>query len=146
MENDVNSKVEKLKELNISSWELKELRRVLVGSIKKIDRILTNPHATDKFLEDRILDGVCRYYGITLQELRRYKRKPELVQRRQVSVYLLRAHTNMTLSQVGRAVGYKCHATVLHHINEVSDKLSDDFYSDKRFKKTYQNILNYLEL
>lgn len=145
MENDVNGEVRDPAVI-ITQGELKELRQVLVRSIKKIDCILTNPRMRDKEMEDRILSGLCEYYGITLPELRRYKRNPELVERRQVAAYLLKTHTKRTLAQIAKVLGYRNHGTVLHHVNEVSDKLSDDFYSDKKFKKTYHTILNYLEL
>ena len=56
-------------------------------------------------------------------------RKREIVQARQVTMYLSKKYTDCSLSNIGKIVGKKDHATVLHACKTVKDQIetSKDF-------------------
>ncbi len=58
-------------------------------------------------------------------------RKRELVQARQIAMYLSRNHTNNSLATIGSQIGGRDHATVLHAYNTVKDLMD----TDRMFKK-----------
>ena len=53
-------------------------------------------------------------------------RKREIVQARQIAMYLSRTLTNTSLDSIGSQIGGKNHATVLHACNTVCDLMDTD--------------------
>lgn len=81
--------------------------------------------------------AVCDYFNISLEELVSRSRKRQIVQARQISMYLCRSLiSNCSLSTIGAETGGKDHATVLHSCNIVTDLMA----TDRVFKK-YVNDL-----
>ena len=80
----------------------------------------------------RVQASVCEYFGIATEELVSKSRKRQIVQARQIAMYLCRALLpNCSLSTIGAQTGGKDHATVLHSCNMVSDMMA----TDRVFKK-----------
>lgn len=76
--------------------------------------------------------AVCDYFNISTEDLVSKSRKRQIVQARQISMYLCRnLISNCSLSTIGAETGGKDHATVLHSCNMVADLMS----TDRVFKK-----------
>lgn len=81
---------------------------------------------------DRIQRSVCEYFNISRDELVSKSRRRQIVQARQIAMYLCRnLISNCSLSSIGAEIGGKDHATVLHACSTVSDLMS----TDRVFKK-----------
>lgn len=52
--------------------------------------------------------------------------KREIVQARQISMYLSKKYTDYSLSRIGDILGRKDHATVLHACKTISEQLEID--------------------
>lgn len=65
---------------------------------------------------------VLSYLGITLEELGVKKKKGELVAKKKIFCYIMRHYTKLNLSEIGKLINM-VHANVLHHINDITDKL-----------------------
>ena len=76
-----------------------------------------------------IQETVCRYFNLEQSLLQTSSRKREIVQARQVMMYLSKKYTDCSLSNIGKIVGKKDHATVLHACKTVKDQIetSKDF-------------------
>ncbi len=86
---------------------------------------------------DRVQKCVCEYFNITRNDLLSKSRKRQIVQARQISMYLCRnLISNCSLSTIGVETGGKDHATVLHACMTVSDLMD----TDKTFKKYVADI------
>jgi chromosomal replication initiator protein len=86
---------------------------------------------------DRVQRVVCDYFDITREMLVSKTRKRNIVQARQIAMYMSRTHiTNCSLSTIGSEIGGKDHATVMHACNTVSDLMS----TDKTFKQYCTDI------
>ena len=90
---------------------------------------------------DVTIDGVqkvvCEYFNITRDELLSKTRKRNIVQARQIAMYMSRnLISNCSLSTIGAEIGGKDHATVLHACTTVSDLMS----TDKAFKQYVTDI------
>lgn len=93
----------------------------------------------------RIQESVCEYFNITREELLSASRKRQIVQARQISMYLSRnLLTNCSLATIGNETGGKDHATVLHACNTVSDLMATD-RSFKRYVSDIENALTSIE-
>ena len=86
---------------------------------------------------DKVQDTVCDWFGISRDVLLSSTRKRQIVQARQISMFLCRKLiSNVSLSTIGSETGGKDHATVLHACNTVSDLCS----TDRRFRKDVAGI------
>jgi chromosomal replication initiation ATPase DnaA len=145
MEN-VDGKIKSSDSVCLSLTELQELRRVFVSSIKKLDKVMGARDLKGKTLARRIFNDLCRYYKVTPAEMRTYRRKPELVHRKKIAAYLLRNYTDRSYQEIAYILGYDRHATVLFHVRDVENMLSDEVYGNKQFKVEYKKIIERLNL
>ena len=91
---------------------------------KLVDKIVTDPKS--EITVGKIQEAVCRYFDITDEIFLSKTRKREIVQARQIAMYLSRSLTKTSLSSIGAQLGGKDHATVLHACNTVSDLMDTD--------------------
>jgi chromosomal replication initiator protein len=73
-----------------------------------------------------IKSTVCNYFGITPDRFLSNTRKREVVQARQIAMYLSRNLTNTSLDSIGSQIGGKNHATVLYACSTVCDLMDTD--------------------
>ena len=86
---------------------------------------------------DKVQRTVCEYFRITRDELISKTRKRQIVQARQIAMYMSRTLiANCSLSTIGSEIGGKDHATVLHACTTVTDLMS----TDKTFKQYVTDI------
>ena len=85
---------------------------------------------------DKVQKVVCDYFNITRDTLLSKTRKRQIVQARQIAMYMSRSLINCSLSTIGAEIGGKDHATVLHACTTVSDLMS----TDKTFKQYVADI------
>jgi chromosomal replication initiator protein len=86
---------------------------------------------------DDVQDVVCEYFNITRESLVSKSRKRQIVQARQIAMYMSRnLISGCSLSTIGMELGGKDHATVLHACSTVSDLMT----TDKSFKQYVTDI------
>ena len=83
-----------------------------------------------------IIQKVCNHYEIEESAIHTKTRKREVVQVRQVAMYLAKKHTDSSSSKIGQLIGNKDHATVLHACKIVKDQVE----VDKTFKADIEEI------
>ena len=79
---------------------------------------------------------VCDYFNISRDEMLSRTRKRNIVQARQIAMYMSRNLINCSLSSIGAEIGGKDHATVLHACSTVTDLIS----TDKVFRQYVSDI------
>lgn len=84
----------------------------------------------------KIQETVCDFFNIRKDLIQSASRKREIVQARQVTMYFIKKHTELSLSQIGAQVGGRNHATVVHACNTVKDLLE----VDKGFRSDLEQI------
>ncbi len=86
---------------------------------------------------EKVQKVVCEYFGINRETLLSKSRKRQIVQARQIAMYMSRNMIDgCSLSTIGAEIGGKDHATVLHACNTVSDLMS----TDKTFRQYVSDI------
>lgn len=89
-----------------------------------IDKIVVEHQA--EVSVSKIQEAVCVYFGISTDQFLSKTRKREIVQARQIAMYLSRNLTKTSLASIGSQLGGKDHATVLHACNTVCDLMDTD--------------------
>lgn len=95
-----------------------------------------------------IIDGVCSYYGIGRDRLFKYCRKPEKMDVKRITIKLLKDVADLSIPEISTAMGYKrnCYPPVYKHYRSISDDISPNTYGNKELKRTYLDILEFLNL
>ncbi|MEA5151191.1 MAG: chromosomal replication initiator protein DnaA [Oscillospiraceae bacterium] len=75
---------------------------------------------------DSIIRESARYYSLKEEDLRGQNRSKNTAMARQVSMYLMRSLTNLSLKDIGAEYEDRNHATVLSSIRKVEDLLKTD--------------------
>ena len=87
-------------------------------------------------ITEKIVGEERNYFNITRDELVSKTRKRQIVQARQIAMYMSRNLINCSLSTIGAEIGGKDHATVLHACTTVNDLMS----TDKAFRQYVTDI------
>lgn len=96
-----------------------ELAEQMIGNIVSEDQ-------SDLSVE-KVQKSVCDYFSISRSDLVSRTRKRNIVQARQIAMYISKKHVaNVSLSTIGAEIGGKDHATVLHACRTVSDLMDTD--------------------
>ena len=99
------------------------------------DKIVGEEHT--EVTMDKVQRVVCEYFNITRDSLLSKSRKRQIVQARQIAMYMSRnLISGCSLSTIGSELGGKDHATVLHACNTVSDLMS----TSKAFRQYVNDI------
>lgn len=85
---------------------------------------------------DSIMSTVCSHFGIENDALQLNTRKHEIVNARQIAMYLSKEMTQASLSTIGMKLGNRNHSTVLYACKTVSNLLE----TDKDFERTVRSI------
>ena len=89
---------------------------------------------------DLILDVVCDFLKISKDTFLSPTRVREVVIARQVAMFLSKEYTDLSLKSIGKSIGGKSHATVVHSCNTVSDLIE----TNKDFRRLIEQIKNCL--
>ncbi len=88
-----------------------------------------------------IINKVASYYGVEPSSINTRSRKREVVQVRQVAMYLAKKYLDMSTSKIGLHVGNRDHATVLHACKTITNLAE----TDKQFRIELNEIENSLQ-
>lgn len=84
------------------------------------------PNKKKEITPSYIIEVVAEHFGISPEDIASRKRTAELVQPRQVVMYLCRQLTEASLQNIAKAIGKKDHTTVLHGIEKITEKMEND--------------------
>jgi chromosomal replication initiator protein len=83
-------------------------------------------HMTAPISPGRILAATAESFGVSILELEGPSRRQPLARARQVSMYLCRELTDLSLPKIGGLFGGRDHTTVLHGVNTVGKLMKTD--------------------
>jgi chromosomal replication initiator protein len=85
---------------------------------------------------------VCEYFQVPVEMVKSKTRKREIVQARQISMYLSKSHTKTSLKSIGAFFGGRDHSTVIYACQTVEDLID----TDKKFKAYVADIQKKLKM
>ena len=128
----LESAVKKIKSLCLLS-NVKPTLDIAKEAIKE----LTTYNQPISVINSKITETVGNTYGISVENIMSDKRDKNIKDARQISMYIIREITGMSLEDIGKYFGGKTHSTVKHSIDKVRTMMDDDF----QFKKTVEDII-----
>ena len=106
------------------------------GAIKDI----LSDHQPIPMTVERIITEVARTYNVTVEDIRSQKRSKNISTARQVSMYIVREITQMSMTAIGEEFGGRDHSTVVYTIKIVQSMMDHDSY----FRETVDDIIKNL--
>ncbi|HAI83338.1 MAG TPA: chromosomal replication initiator protein DnaA, partial [Chitinophagaceae bacterium] len=103
--------------LNKREIDLELAKKVLRNFVKTSNKEITI---------DAIQKMVCEYFNVPYDKLLAQTRKREIVQARQITMYLAKAFTKNSLKTIGEHFGGRDHTTVIHSCQTVKDLMDTD--------------------
>ena len=95
--------------------------------ILNTERTVTTP--------EQIIQAVARFHNIKPSDIKSPSRLKRLVRPRQVAVYLIREHTDLSFPDIGRAIGGRDHSTIQYAYRKI-----------KTLKKKDPNLMALIEM
>ena len=83
-----------------------------------VDRVATSP--------ETVISAITTTFKISLEDLRGHSRRREISWARQVGMYLMRQHTDLSLPRIGEEFGGKDHTTVMYSCEKVAQLRDND--------------------
>jgi chromosomal replication initiator protein len=103
--------------LNKREIDLELAKKVLRNFVKSSNKEITI---------DAIQKMVCEYFDVPYDKLLQKTRKREVVQARQITMFLSKAFTKNSLKTIGEHFGGRDHTTVIHSCQTVKDLMDTD--------------------
>ena len=135
---------------NVRDLEGAIIKLLATASLKHVDEIdllmaksvlkdMVNTTHTQISIE-AIQNYVCEYFGIDTNKVREKTRKQEIVEARQVAMYLSKKFTKSSLKTIGLQFGGRDHSTVIHAISTIEERLSTSPKHKRILKELEQKI------
>ena len=104
-----------------------------------VDRAIQDMIRSNEFTitPDNIIKEVCRYFRIEEEQIRGPSRSRDILNARQISMYLIRSMTSLSLDETGNLFGGRDHSTALNGVNKVENRMK----TDKKYAETVKAII-----
>ncbi|MFN5135609.1 MAG: chromosomal replication initiator protein DnaA [Chitinophagaceae bacterium] len=119
--------------LNKKEIDLDLAKKVLKNFVKTSSKEITI---------DAIQKMVCEYFDVSYDKLLQKTRKREIVQARQITMYLAKTFTKNSLKTIGEHFGGRDHTTVIHSCQTVKDLMD----TDSLFKESVMELQQKVQL
>ena len=92
----------------------------LAMTVANLAPIFNPPTAKVAATPETIMNVCADALGISIEDLKGNSRKREISQARQIAMYLMRQHTDLSLPRIGEEFGGKDHTTVMYSCDKIS--------------------------
>ena len=135
---------------NVRDLEGAIIKLLAFASLEHVDEI--EPQMAKRVLKDMIQEShttisieqiqnyVCEYFGIDTNKVREKTRKQEIVEARQIAMYLAKQFTDSSLKTIGLHFGGRDHSTVIHAISTVEERMQTTAKQKRIVDELYQKI------
>ena len=84
-------------------------------------------NSKEKITADKIINVVCNYYNIKKEDLVGKKKNKEIVEPRQICMYLISEILELPLASIGSLFGGRDHTTVIHARDKVGSLIKTNY-------------------
>lgn len=135
---------------NVRDLEGAIIKLLAFASLQHVDEI--EPQMAKRVLKDMIQESnttisieqiqnyVCEYFGIDTNKVREKTRKQEIVEARQIAMYLAKQFTDSSLKTIGLHFGGRDHSTVIHAISTVEERMQTTAKHKRIVEELHQKI------
>ena len=119
--------------LNKKEIDLDLAKKIIKNFVKSISR-----EVSIEFIQKT----VCEYFHVPVDKLKEKTRKRNIVQARQLSMYLAKTYTKNSLKVIGKHFGGRDHSTVIHSCQMVQNLMD----TDGEFKDSVKDLEKKIQL
>ncbi len=95
-------------------------------TVENIAPILNPPTEKVEATPGSVLNVVAEVFNVSIEDLKSNSRRREISQARQIAMYLMRHHTDLSLPRIGEEFGGKDHTTVMYSCEKVAQLKESD--------------------
>jgi chromosomal replication initiator protein len=111
-------------------------------TVQNIAPVLNPPVETVEASPESVIQIVADAFNILIEDLKGNSRRREISQARQIGMYLMRQHTDLSLPRIGEEFGGKDHTTVMYSCDKVA-QLKD---ADPEFAQNLRQLSDRINL
>ncbi len=107
-----------------------------------VDRAIQDMIRSNEFIitPENIIKEVCRYFRVEEDQIRGPSRSRDILNARQIAMYLIRRMTNLSLDETGKLFGGRDHSTTLNGVTKVENRMKKDSAYAETVKAIITNI------
>ncbi|HEY9645889.1 MAG TPA: chromosomal replication initiator protein DnaA [Chroococcidiopsis sp.] len=109
-------------------------------TVENIAPVLNPPNEQVEATPEAVIAAVSETLGISIEELKSSSRRREISVARQIGMYLMRQHTNLSLPKIGEAFGGKDHTTVMHSCGKITQQKETDLDLSRTLRQLSDRI------
>lgn len=98
-------------------------RDINVELAEEVLRDIISPNEKKEITPTLIIDVIASHYGVTVSDIKGKKRNSKIVLPRQITMYLCRSLTNMSLIQIAEFLGKNDHSTIISGCQKIEKEL-----------------------
>lgn len=111
--------------IRVTAYAALNKQEVSLQLAEQVMRDLISDDHAQEITADQILDATAAYYSFTVEELMSKSRNRTLVTARQITMYLLRELTEMSLPKIGQVLGGRDHTTVIYAERKIRQLMAE---------------------
>ena len=107
-----------------------------------VDRAIQDMIRSNEFTitPENIIKEVCRYFRLEEDQIRGPSRSRDILNARQIAMYLIRRMTNLSLDETGKLFGGRDHSTTLNGVTKVENRMKNDNTFAETVKAIITNV------
>jgi chromosomal replication initiator protein len=109
-------------------------------TVENIAPVLDTPVERVAASPETIIDVVAHFFKVSVEDLKGNSRRREISQARQMGMYLMRQHTDLSLPRIGEEFGGKDHTTVMYSCEKIAKQLPLDRELDRTISQLSDRI------
>jgi len=123
----------------LAQASLQHVDEIDLSMAKRVLKDMVKESSTQVSIES-IQEYVCDYFGIDTNKVREKTRKQEIVEARQIAMYLSKKFTESSLKTIGLHFGGRDHSTVIHAISTIEQRMQTSAKHERMVNELYQKI------
>ena len=109
-------------------------------TVENVRPVLNPASAEVEASADSVLMVVADAFGVSIEELKSNSRRREISWARQIGMYLMRQHTDLSLPRIGEEFGGKDHTTVMYSCEKIAQLKNSDPSLEQKLRQLSDRI------
>jgi len=109
-------------------------------TVENIAPVLNPPVEQAEASPDDIMTVISQDFDVSIEDLKGSSRRREVSTARQIGMYLMRQHTDLSLPKIGEVFGGKDHTTVMYSCDKIAQLKDNDASMTQRLRELSDRI------